>query len=280
MADAERGKTDGPTAMRDRRGPEQHAGDSFAAELAPMTRLGIDPRGGWAFLFDIDGTLLDLADHPDRVVVPETLLPALKRLKGLAGGALALVTGRGLGSADRLFGADFDCAGNHGATLRLGATLDAVAAADVPLLEGLSAALEPAIAAHPGAWIERKSHSIAVHWRRVPEAAADLARAVRTAVAGHVRDWRLIEGKGVIEIARRDATKGTAVERLLASPGYVGRRPFYAGDDVTDEDAFQTVAGLGGVGVLVGPPRRTYAHYSCPAPEAFRRWIEALVKDA
>ena len=255
-------------------------GDTFAAELLPLSALGLDARAGWAFLLDIDGTLLDLADHPDRVEVPPALLPALRALRERASGALALVTGRGLASADRVFGDEFDCASNHGARIRIDGEVPPATVDEAAVLGRVVEDLAVTIDAHPGAWIERKSHSVAVHWRAVPAAAGEIARAVRSLVASHLSDWRLIEGKGVIEVASRAATKGTAVERLLASPRYVGRKPFYAGDDVTDEDAFQAVARLGGAGVLVGSPRRTYATHVCPSPADFRRWIEALVEDA
>ncbi len=75
---------------------------------------------GWALFLDIDGTLLELAPHPDRVVVPAELPGRLRHLSRALGGALALVSGRPLGGIDRLFPRELDAVGTHGAEWRLG----------------------------------------------------------------------------------------------------------------------------------------------------------------
>ena len=64
-----------------------------------MPRVGPDT----ALLLDIDGTLLDMALSPERVVVPVDLVRALDRLGNELSGALAFVSGRSLESIDRLF---------------------------------------------------------------------------------------------------------------------------------------------------------------------------------
>src|ERR1051325_4793896 len=72
-----------------------------------------------ALFLDIDGTLLDLAQTPDRVKVPRELLNALERLAQHLSGALAFVSGPSLDAIDRLF-AHFRPAaiGVHGAEIR------------------------------------------------------------------------------------------------------------------------------------------------------------------
>ena len=67
----------------------------------PMERFA--GARGWALFLDIDGTLLDLAPHPERVVVPADLPGRLRRLSRALDGALALVSGRPLAGIDRLF---------------------------------------------------------------------------------------------------------------------------------------------------------------------------------
>ena len=75
------------------------------------------PNG--ALFLDIDGTLLDLAPTPDEIIVPPSLPAQLDALSRRLGGALALVTGRGLSYADRLFAPfQFPTAGLHGAERR------------------------------------------------------------------------------------------------------------------------------------------------------------------
>ena len=84
----------------------------------------------WALFLDIDGTLLELAPHPDRVVVPAELPGRLRRLSRAVGGALALVSGRPLGGIDRLFPRELDAVGTHGAEWRLGGRMYGLARAD------------------------------------------------------------------------------------------------------------------------------------------------------
>ena len=85
---------------------------------------------GWALFLDIDGTLLELAPHPDRVVVPAELPRRLRRLSRALDGALALVSGRPLGGIDRLFPRELDAVGTHGAEWRLGGRIYGLTWAD------------------------------------------------------------------------------------------------------------------------------------------------------
>jgi len=56
-----------------------------------------------ALLLDVDGTILDTADTPGSVVVPESLRASLEELHTKCGGALALVSGRLIQDLDGLF---------------------------------------------------------------------------------------------------------------------------------------------------------------------------------
>lgn len=244
---------------------------SFVTVDRQQADLPIAWSSEWAPFLDIDGTLLDIAAHPEDVFVPPGLVDDLQRLAERCG-SLALVTGRSLGQVDALFGADrFDCAANHGAVLRIGGRVREPVGH--PSVAPIVAALAPAVAPHGGAFIEEKGHSVAVHFRAAPGAEPLLVKAAYEAIRSDPATWRIVLGKAVVEIAPRGTTKGTAIEQLLADPVHGGRRPFFAGDDVTDEDAFVAVAAHGGMGVLVGPERRTAAPFRLPSPDAFRSWL-------
>jgi trehalose-phosphatase len=69
-----------------------------------------------------------------------------------------------------------------------------------------------------------------------------------------------------------DWDKGAAVRWLLSRPGMADRTPVYLGDDTTDEDAFRVVR-ENGIGILVGPPRRSAARYRLSGPAEVRRLL-------
>ena len=54
---------------------------------------------------------------------------------------------------------------------------------------------------------------------------------------------------------------------------FVGSRPVFLGDDLTDEPAFAAAQGLGGAGVLIGDPRPTAAAYRLPTVAAALEWL-------
>src|SRR5260221_2535761 len=75
-----------------------------------------------ALFLDIDGTLAEFADAPDAVRIDEAIVSTLPRLLNELDGALALITGRSITSADRLFpGLKLPMAGQHGSERRDGA---------------------------------------------------------------------------------------------------------------------------------------------------------------
>ncbi|HQN51449.1 MAG TPA: trehalose-phosphatase, partial [Phenylobacterium sp.] len=54
-----------------------------------------------ALFLDLDGTLIDIAQTPDEVVIPRELVGLLADVTRLLGGALAILTGRRIADIDR-----------------------------------------------------------------------------------------------------------------------------------------------------------------------------------
>jgi len=194
---------------------------------------------------DYDGVLARLRDEPSEAVPEPGVAEALGRLAAAPGVTVALVSGRGvddLRSTSGITGA-FRWIGSHGAEVD-GPVPPAVAARR----DRLAAELGPLVAGTPGARLEVKPASVAVHVRQVADRAA--AAALLARVATDV-DPSLTEkpGKDVLELAVTDADKGSALLRLRGELGAAG--VLYLGDDVTDEDAFRAL-GDGDVTVKVG----------------------------
>jgi trehalose-6-phosphatase len=57
-----------------------------------------------ALFLDVDGNLLEIAAHPDAVIVEPSLIDLLRRLSLRCSGAIALVSGRSIAVLDGLFG--------------------------------------------------------------------------------------------------------------------------------------------------------------------------------
>lgn len=242
----------------------------------PATGQVVEAAADWALFLDVDGTLLPIAETPDGVEVSDHLRAVLARLAPLYGHALALISGRPIAELDQLFAPlALPSAGLHGLERR-----DAAGRirrlGEPAWLDALRRALGDFAAAHPGVLLEDKVRTLALHYRRAPEAEAAARRAVAELIGGDDQRLRVIEGKMVLEIKPRLADKGAAVAAFLGEPPFAGRRPVFIGDDVTDEDAFAVVNRLGGTSVRVGDLPGTAARYRLPDVNAVVAWLEAL----
>ena len=229
-----------------------------------------------ALFLDVDGTLLELAEHPDKVVVPEGLVSLLKRLKDSLDGALALISGRSLAALEALLGdTGLDAAGCHGAELRIAGAVKVLAAADT-LVPRIAERLARSADAIPLALVEVKPHSIALHYRPPTLDARRARQLARRALAGDGGRFRLLAGKNIVEILPSDAGKGRAIACFLDRPPYAGRIPVFIGDDVTDEEGFREVNRRHGLSIRVGGDGVTAARYRAPDVVWTTAWLGRL----
>jgi trehalose 6-phosphate phosphatase len=225
-----------------------------------------------ALYLDFDGTLADIALHPDHVVVHQPLPALLLALRDRLGGAVAVVTGRPLAAVDALIEpARLAGAGLHGVELRLqdGSTsysADPAGAAPLmrPLLERFGGDTR--------LLIEDKGAGVALHFRRAPERAAECIAVTRELAAAHGLD--VITGKHIVEARPRGTNKGVAVELLAVHAPFSARVPVFVGDDVTDEDGFRAAQHAGGYGVKVGPGE-SGAHYRLGRVGEVHDWLDS-----
>jgi trehalose-phosphatase len=239
-------------------------------------------------MLDFDGTLAPIAPTPEEAALPAETRALLARLASGERCTVAVVSGREIGDLKRKVElAGIVYVGNHGLEVD-GA--DTPAECAVPpdgretierLVESLGSKLERI----PGILIEDKGSAVAVHYRL---AGADYAPSVETAVREAVLECdaenvvAVSRGKRVVELRpRTDCDKGKVVSSLFARERR--RRdgeavvPLYVGDDITDEDAFESLA-EDGITVYVGKPGCSRARYYVRSAGEVAKLLERLVE--
>jgi trehalose-phosphatase len=230
--------------------PPDGAGHPLVARLAPLARA----RPG--LLLDFDGTLSELAPTPEEARLLPACGEAVGRLLELDV-PVAIVSGRM--SDDLRARVPFErvwLSGVHGAELVVPGPARLSVSASPPLRAALESFLASARELVPwGVRLEDKRLAVAAHVRGVEparqrEATArliDFAReaAVRTGAVS----W--IEGKAVVELRSRHASKANAVH-MLHRQWPAGAFLIAIGDDTTDEDMFKEALRAGGTAIKVG----------------------------
>ncbi|MDB6002279.1 MAG: otsB [Rhizobacter sp.] len=126
------------------------------------------PTASTALFLDFDGTLAELAERPDAVVVEPALLPILASLSKSFDSALAIVSGRSVAEIDAFLAPlQLPAAGVHGAERRgLNTTLWRM---QVHGIEAVAAAAHALQAKHEALIVEVKSVAVALHYRQAPD---------------------------------------------------------------------------------------------------------------
>ena len=201
---------------------------------------------------DLDGTLLDIAAAPDRVVIPPRMTDALARVHAALGGALAVVSGRTLDDVDRLLAPLLlPVAAEHGAVIRLpSGALDTISATR-RLSHRRIEALREVTSEWAGVIVEEKTYSVALHYRRAPHRKNHLRQLALSLVDAAPTRFELLTAKKAFEIRPKGVNKGRAVDLLMNEEPFRARQPVFVGDDVTDEDGIEAAIRLGGLGLTV-----------------------------
>ncbi len=225
-----------------------------------------------ALFLDLDGTLLEIAPTPEAACAAPGLPDLLRRLAARLGSALAIVSGRPIGEIDRILAPlALPAAGLHGLERRSAG--GRTSPPPLPGRDGLRDALGRFAATHPGLLLEDKGATLALHYRARPELAGAVAAAVAAALDRAPDGIVVQKGKAVIELCPQDGDKGAAVMAFMAEAPFRGRRPVFAGDDITDEAAFRAVRASGGVAVRVGAERDTAAEWRLADVGATHAWL-------
>ncbi len=223
-----------------------------------------------ALLFDFDGTLAPIVNHPALAELPAKTRQVLMDLARQPRLAIGVLSGRKLDELQSLVGLpDVFYAGTAGLELDLRGTRIRHPKAEFghQLMAELSKDVQPLVAAVPGAWVENKGLGLTVHYRNARD---DLAEALAHDVSRLVNPLsvRLAHGPRALELAPALGwTKGSAVRMIVEHLG-PGTVPFYAGDDENDVDALTAAPELGGVALAIGSRARGFVSLRLDHPEA------------
>lgn len=240
-----------------------------------MTLPDLQDPAQFALFLDFDGTLVAIADHPDAVCLDPATRQALAKLDKQLAGALAIITGREIAAVDRFLDPlRLSVAGVHGLTRR-----DAQGRLHQPVVQGgFIAAVEQTTEAlrqkHPALLLEHKHGAVALHYRSHPELEQSCIELMERAVNG-LPGVELKRGKMVVEAKAIGGNKGAAIADYLNEQPFRGRTAVFAGDDVTDEDAFVAVNARNGISIKVGPGE-THATHRVRGTAEFLTWLRLL----
>jgi len=237
------------------------------------------PPRRWALFLDVDGTLTPLAPRPGDVVLGAAVIERLSSLHTAFEDALAVISGRSIPDLDQLLAPlRLPVAGQHGAERR-----DAeggVHHADPDAVEALSEAREALArfaADNPGIELQDKRLTLSLHYRRAPHCAQAARRLLRRLEPSLGRRFVVEEGKQVLEVRSRGCNKGSAIRAFLQEAPFGGRRPVFAGDDLTDEDGFRAVNAAGGISIKIGAGP-THARYRLAQPDDMLAWLDTCLQ--
>ena len=222
---------------------------------APSLRAVLATRPLGLFL-DFDGTISELAPTPEDAVLSPRAGTLLEELASRC--HLAIVSGRTLAVLRRKVGLpNLIYVGAHGLATWIDGREEREAATAAYADLARQAIAELASLRHlPGLLFEEKESGVALHFRLAEQPDAVRAEILR-AVAGSpaAAQFELLEGIKMVELRPGgEGNKGAAVRRLAQRLGLGGL--IYAGDDLTDLDAFAAVRdlreqGLAGLSVAV-----------------------------
>ena len=231
----------------------------------------------WALFLDLDGTLVELVDHPDHIAVDDALRIRLETLTDLLDGAVAVISGRSIDDLDRHLNLpSLAMSGQHGAEWRQSLGDRQIAGEHQDALSAVRQQVREQVERDDALYLEDKGASLALHYRHRPEAGDRLKHDLSAMVDDYSDFLELHQGKFVCEIKGQGYDKGVALKRFLATPPFADRCPIFIGDDRTDEDGFRVVNAHHGMTIKVGTGE-SIAGSRLSGPAAVHAWLDQWI---
>ena len=199
---------------------------------------------------DYDGTVAPLVDDPMAALPYRETVVAMRSLALLPQTHVAVISGRSLRDLATLsrMPQEIHLVGSHGTEFDIG--FDAGLSPETTALRAdVETALRAIALRTEGAIVEPKPAAVAFHYRTVAPDAVPACLAEIEAGPGALEGVHVRHLNQVVELALIPTDKGRALEDIRHRVG--ASTVLYLGDDLTDEDAFATLAGPD-VGVKVG----------------------------
>jgi len=247
-----------------RRRPDRLAMRPFDASARERTIRRATKARRRTLLLDYDGTLRELASHPDLAAPTAEILSILRELTSLPHTDVHIVSGRDPATLESWLGALplFLCA-EHGYLARPpGGDWRTLVDADLSWLPKVERLLRGVTADVPGTIVERKTCSVAWHYRQAePEYGAWRARELLVAIEQLLpgAGAEILIGHRVIEVRARGVNKGAYVRELFPAGKEKTQFVLAVGDDRTDLDLYGALP-AGSVGIHVGRQRQRTEH--------------------
>jgi trehalose-phosphatase len=225
---------------------------------------------------DLDGTIAPLEDHPEKARVLPRVIELLEKGTQVPDTHVAIVSARPLAAIRRLIPVEglhrsgqYGLEGNHAPRVERRSKLRIA-------VSRLAKRASRDIAMIPGAWIERKGLTVAVHDRGVAAAhRTALSRIVRRLLPEAKRlGFRPMQGSRVVDFVPAGFDKGAALARIRRA--YRPDVTLYVGDSPSDEEAFR-ILGPGDFPVRVGRGP-TQAAFRVAGPTDVARLLAAVIR--
>ena len=234
-----------------------------------------------ALLLDYDGTLAPFHVDPASALPYPGIREALHVIQGCNRSKIILVSGRRAQDVSTLLGVEgIEIWGCHGMEHLSKSGILQQPSLDSKTAAALKHTFDLLVGSGLAEFIEQKPTGHAVHWRGM---AAKQAEQIRLATEATWADTvekdvlRILRFDGGIEICAAAMNKGNVVRQIANT---LGERYAiaYLGDDVTDEDAFQALKGIG-LSVLVRDAYRdTGANVWIRPPKGVIEFLERWAK--
>lgn len=206
-----------------------------------------------ALFLDIDGTISDFKIDPRDCFISKKILKLIEDIQN-KGCLVAVVTGREYYSAKKLLeNLNLPIAALHGLDIYINEKINLNSINDNNnfLIQKFFYHIQEDAKFYPDINIENKHNSIALHYRKNPDL-YDVAKNIMYRIQDNNDQFKIIEGKYVLELIPKNSNKGSAIKTLLSHFNAQHYLSIFIGDDITDEDGFKVVNQLEGISIKVG----------------------------